>query len=98
MVRDKVDTKLLLHYRDITQRALGSVTLNPEKGKKEYRLGERFLKMARSYFSDSKYFEEKEDMVNALCAVYYAHAWLDAGVAAGFLKAKDDGDLFVMPD
>lgn len=98
MTRDRIDKGLLQHYRDITRRALDSVTPLPEKGTKEGRMAQRFLKMARSYFSDSEYFEEKEDMVNALCAIYYAHAWLDAGVAAGFLHAEDDGDLFVMPE
>ncbi len=53
--------------------------------------------MAKNYLSDGKHFQEKKEGSLALAAFSYAHAWLDAGVRAGFLDGKEDDRLFTLP-
>ena len=53
--------------------------------------------MSKNYFSDALYFEEKKDFLTALAAYSYAHAWLDAGVKAGWFDHRGDDLLFVLP-
>ena len=60
-------------------------------------LKELFFDMAQRYFSDAKYFYEKDDLVLAYGAVNYAHAWLDAGARIGLFKVKDS-KLFTVDD
>lgn len=47
-----------------------------------------FLEMADAYLKDSLYFLEKKDYIRAIAAIYYSHAWLDAGARLGFWKPK----------
>lgn len=85
------------HYRDLTESALKKV--EPAKGlsAKEKKTAVVFLSMARDYFSDAKHFEETGDLLNALAAFSYAHAWLDAGVKSKILDGKRDEKLFTLP-
>lgn len=95
-IRDKVDTNMLAHYRNITQRALDSVVIAVSKDSHLYTIATDMLDMANRYFSDAQFFEEKGDYISALGAIYYAHAWLDVGVRIGVLKAETNGDLFTL--
>ena len=52
--------------------------------------------MARNYYSDAGHFGKQGDMLLALAAYSYAHAWLDAGVRAGILDGKGDSRLFTL--
>ena len=45
---------------------------------------------------DAKYFRDKNDYVNALAALSYAHAWLDAGARIGLFDVKGDNELFTV--
>lgn len=58
------------------------------KDKEKVEKAKEFLLMAKSYLDDSMYFFKLKDNIRAIAAIYYAHAWLDAGVRLGFWKPK----------
>lgn len=82
----------LQKYFEITSKALEKVKII-EKHKKE---AEDFLDMAKRYFDDARYFEKKNDLINAYGAVVYAHAFLDAGARLGFFDVGKDNELFMV--
>ncbi|MBT5021705.1 DUF357 domain-containing protein [Candidatus Woesearchaeota archaeon] len=94
--REKITPKILEHYFSVTAKAIAMVK---EKGFDSERENEAkdFLDMAERYFSDGKHFWDNGDLVNAFGAVYYAHAWLDAGARIGLFKVKDS-TLFTVDD
>jgi hypothetical protein len=55
-----------------------------------------FEEMARSYLEDGRHFREDGDLVNALAAFSYGHAWLDAGARIGLFDVPEDGHLFTV--
>lgn len=55
-----------------------------------------FEEMARSYLEDGRHFRETGDLVNALAAFSYGHAWLDAGARIGLFDVPEDGHLFTV--
>ena len=83
-------------YENLTAEALKKVEIIAEKGTKQYELAEAFIEMARNYYSDAKFYADKGDNLTALASFSYAHAWLDAGIKAGFLKGSDER-LFIQP-
>lgn len=92
---DKLKSKVQ-KYRELTWKALKVIKLNEKNSAKQDKIAQDFLNMARNYFNDAKHFEDKDDLLNALAAYSYAHAWLDAGVRACLFKAYDN-QLFTMP-
>ena len=52
--------------------------------------------MAESYLKDGKHFRAEDDLVNALAAFSYGHAWLDAGARIGLFGVPTDGHLFTV--
>ncbi len=84
-------------YKGLTEAALEKVSIKAEKGSVDFKRAQDFLEMARNYLADGKHFQEKGRHALALAAFSYAHAWLDAGVKAGFLDGKGDGKLFTLP-
>ena len=52
--------------------------------------------MAESYLEDGRHFREEADLVNALAAFSYGHAWLDAGARVGLFDVPTDGHLFTV--
>lgn len=52
--------------------------------------------MARSYLEDGRHFRDEGDLVNALAAFSYGHAWLDAGARFGLLDVPREGHLFTV--
>jgi len=52
--------------------------------------------MARSYLEDGRHFKDQGDLVNALAAFSYGHAWLDAGARIGVLDVPREGHLFTI--
>ncbi len=93
---DPIEVKLE-KYRNITKEALRKVGIKAEEGTEDYDKGESFVRMAKDYYSDADYFEKQGKKLTALAAYSYAHAWLDAGIKAGFLDGKEDDRLFVLP-
>ena len=69
-------------YKELTEKALGKVKFQNDISKKEIKIAKDFLRMAKNYFEDATHFQEKNELLNALAAFSYAHAWLDAGVRA----------------
>ncbi|MBN2067434.1 MAG: DUF357 domain-containing protein [Candidatus Diapherotrites archaeon] len=84
-------------YRKLTEQALKKVSVKGGLSGKEQRIVNDFLDMAHNYLSDGKHFEGEGKLELALAAYSYAHAWLDAGVRAGFLDGKQDDRLFALP-
>lgn len=76
----------LQRYRRVTAKVLAELEFKKGISSKDRKVAEEFLQNAKCYFEDSLYFEAKGDKPRALAAVSYAHAWLDAGVVAGFFK------------
>lgn len=54
------------------------------------------LEMAESYLEDGRHFRAEDDVVNALAAFSYGHAWLDAGARFGLLAVPREGELFTV--
>jgi len=54
------------------------------------------LEMAESYLEDGRHFREDDDLVNALAAFSYGHAWLDAGARVGLFDVPTEGHLFTV--
>lgn len=91
MEYEKINEKLDKYF-SMTEKAMKMLEIkNPEDEK----AGE-FLGMAKNYFSDAKHFREKGDLLTALAAVSYSHAWLDAGARLGLFKVDNSSDLFAV--
>lgn len=96
MVLEKDLIEKVSKYEKLTKRALIEVKLIKGLSNKEKLIAQDFLSMANNYYSDAKYFVEKKELLTALAAFSYAHAWLDAGVRAKLFDVKDD-QLFTLP-
>ena len=87
----------LRKYWSMTETALTLVKITAaDKTSKDYRAAADFLAMAKNYLSDSKHFAKKGDLLTALAAASYAHAWLDAGARLGLFKVDNSSDLFTV--
>ena len=53
--------------------------------------------MCDDYRTDALHFLDSGDYVRAFGAIYYAHAWIDAGVRIGWLDGHNDDHLFTLP-
>lgn len=84
-------------YRTLTRTALGLAGVFASLSAEQKKIADDFLGMAGNYFSDAEHFREKGDLLNALAAYSYAHAWLDAGVRAKLFDAKGNDRLFTVP-
>ena len=84
-------------YRELTERALAKVKKIDGLNEMQEKIADDFLSMAKNYFSDAKYFEGKGDILTALSAYSYAHAWLDAGIRSKIFDGEMDDKLFTLP-
>ncbi|MEJ2268008.1 MAG: DUF357 domain-containing protein [Nanoarchaeota archaeon] len=85
----KIITKEKLEkYFNLTERALKKVKKNVIKGKENY--SKEIIDMVKNYLYDARFFEKKQDFVNAFAAINYAHGWIDAGVRLDVFEVKDD--------
>ena len=94
-MKEVTDSKLN-RYFDLTERALKKVKINSIIKIDVKKSAEDFLDMAKRYYSDAQYFRDKGDFVNALAALSYAHAWLDAGARLGLFDVDHDSELFTV--
>lgn len=53
-------------------------------------------RMSRAYLEDGRHFRDDDDLVNALAAFSYGHAWLDAGARIGLFRVSMDTELFAV--
>ncbi len=88
---NEITDEKLNRYFGITGKALKMAKENITKDKSLRKNAEDFLDMAERYYSDAQHFREKGDYVNAFGALYYAHAWLDAGARIKFFDVHDSG-------
>ena len=82
----------LAKYFELTAEAFKKIKIT----KKHQKEAEDILDLAKRYFDDAKYFEKKNDLVNAYGAVVYAHAFLDIGARLGFFDVGKDNELFMV--
>lgn len=95
-LNDKVTLEKLDRYFKITGEALKMASEAQKlKGKEEQAVD--FLDMASRYYSDAKFFAQKNDYVLAFAALNYAHGWLDAGARIKLFKVSDSR-LFTVDD
>ncbi len=87
----------LRKYLAMTDKALTLVKIAAaDNGSKDYKSAADFLSMAKSYLADSRHFARKGDILTALAAASYAHAWLDAGARLGLFKVDGSSNLFTV--
>ena len=82
-----VTKEKLEKYYKITKEAIEKAKLSKSKFNEETK--NDFLNMVEGYYKDAKYFEDKEEIVNAFACLNYAHGWLDAGARIGVFIVKD---------
>jgi hypothetical protein len=87
-MENTITQEKLNKYSNLTQTALKQVKGHIITGKEKY--AKEIIDMVENYLSDAKYFEKKQDFVNAFAALNYAHGWLDAGVRLDVFDVKDD--------
>jgi len=92
-MQEKITKEKLKKYCNLTERALEKVKNSVIRGKEKE--AKEIIDMVSNYFSDAKYFEKKQDFVNAFAAINYSHGWLDAGVRLGIFNVKDK-ELFTV--
>lgn len=87
-MEDKITKSKITKYCNLTSRALKIAKKSIAKSR-EIEAREIIL-MVESYLSDSKYFENKEDFVNAFACLNYSHGWLDAGARLKIFNVTDN--------
>ncbi|HLC84407.1 MAG TPA: DUF357 domain-containing protein [Candidatus Nanoarchaeia archaeon] len=83
-------------YFDLTGRALKKVKAGKEQKINWNAAGDDFLQMAQCYYDDARKFYVDGKVVLALCALNYAHGWLDAGARLGLFDVGGDDVLFTV--
>ncbi len=86
-MQDKITKQKLEKYYRLTNKALKEVKKSVVKGKEKE--AKEIIDMVSNYLSDAKYFEKKQDFVNAFAAINYSHGWLDSGVRLGIFDVRD---------
>ncbi len=87
-MKDKITKQKIKKYSDLTSTALKQIKKNIIKGKESQ--AKEIIKMVENYLSDAKYFEQKQDFVNAFAAINYAHGWIDSGVRLGIFDVNNN--------
>jgi uncharacterized protein len=93
---DPIPASLLDKYFDLTKRALAKATIIAPEKSHLHDIAKDFRSMAESYYKDAQHFRTQGDLARALGAVYYAHAWLDAGARLGVFDVGGDDQLFTL--
>jgi len=75
-------------YFQTTEKALEIIKKKIIKGKEKQ--AKEIIDMVKNYLSDARFFESKNDFVNAFAAINYAHGWIDSGVRLDIFDVKDD--------
>jgi len=86
-MKNTITKEKIKKYFSLTSKALEIVKKSVIKGKEEQ--AKEIIDMVSNYLSDAKYFEKKQDLVNAFAAINYAHGWIDSGVRLGIFSVKD---------
>jgi hypothetical protein len=83
-------------YEKLLAEALDVATSAPPTDSPMGDAAEECEEMARSYLEDGRHFRDEGDLVNALAAFSYGHAWLDAGARIGLFDVPSEGHLFTI--
>jgi hypothetical protein len=83
-------------YERLLAAALEESAVAPPEGTPMADAATDCAEMARSYLEDGRHFRTEGDLVNALAAFAYGHAWLDAGARIGLFAVPEDGHLFTV--
>ncbi len=84
-------------YR-FSNKALKIVKKSLAKEKPKNENAKQFFEMAEAYLNDALYFLKNKDYLRAIAAIYYGHAWLDAGARLGFWKIKGKNKRYFSMD
>ena len=87
-MKNEITKQKLEKYSNLTNKALKIAKKSIIKGKEKY--AKEIIEMVSNYISDAKYFEKKQDFVNAFAALNYAHGWIDSGVRLDVFDVDDD--------
>jgi len=87
-MKDKITKQKLEKYFGLTSTALEKAKENIVKGKEKE--ANEIIEMVSNYVSDSEYFQDNGDFVNAFAALSYAHGWLDSGVRLEIFDVEDN--------
>jgi len=85
---NKITKEKVEKYFNLTSKALEKAKKSIIKGKENY--AKEIIDMVSNYLSDAKYFEKKDNLIDAFAALNYAHGWLDSGVRLDIFKTKDN--------
>lgn len=83
-------------YESLLAAALDAAEPVPPADTPLREVADEFAEMAAAYLDDGRHFRAEDDLVNALAAFSYGHAWLDAGARAGLFAVPDEGHLFTV--
>ena len=83
-------------YGELLAEALEATAVAPPSGTPMAEAAAECQEMAASYLEDGRHFRAEGDLVNALAAFSYGHAWLDAGARVGLFDVPTDGHLFTV--
>jgi hypothetical protein len=81
-------------YERLLSEALDAATTAPPPDTPLHESAAELRAMAESYLEDGRHFRADGDLVDALAAFSYGHAWLDAGARVGLFDVPTDGHLF----
>ncbi len=90
----KLDEKLKKYFT-LTKKAIEKVKISSNLKPEDRKKAEEIFDLSKRYYEDAKFFERKNDLVNAFGAVCYAHAFLDIGALMGLFDVDDD-ELFMV--
>lgn len=85
-----------MKYALLLSSALTSAVPAPEPDTRVYRVSERIMMVSGLFFRWGEWFTSSGRAPNALGAYSYGHAWLDAGIRAGLLRASASRDIFAV--
>ncbi len=88
MMQDKITKEKLKKYFKLSSKALAIIKKNIVKEKEQE--AKEIISMVENYLIDAKFFEKKDDFVNAFAALNYAHGWIDAGARLGIFDVNDN--------
>jgi len=83
-------------YERLLAEALDAASVAPPASTPMAEAAADCREMAESYLTDGRHFREEGDLVNALAAFSYGHAWLDAGARIGLFEVPTEGHLFTV--
>jgi hypothetical protein len=90
-LREKTD-----RYEELLAEALEEAAIAPPAESPLAEAAADFRSMAASYLEDGRHFRKSGDLPDALAALSYGHAWLDAGARLGLFDVPTEGHLFTV--